>query len=333
MAPSIPIIDVAPAFADDEHLSVIREIRDALRDVGFLQIVGHGVEPRLFDEMYAAKDELIALPEETKCSLKSQTHPFRGWTRHRDAEGRTTSERFQVCNLDDASAALAAGVDPRWQDYFHANIWPEIPTFRPTLRRYFDATRKVGAALMSLFAEALELEPDYFEPLFQQDVTCFALNVYPGEHRSLLASEPTVVLPAHGDSGALTILHQRGQYAGLQVQQCSGEWLTVPIIDEALVINVGELMAHWTNDLWAATSHRVVAATDEDKTRSSLTTFYLPGVNTLIAPLPTCVDGEAHYEPVTPYEWEGRYLARQYERVSGSYVRRVDSERRPMRVG
>jgi isopenicillin N synthase-like dioxygenase len=83
-------------------------------------------------------------------------------------------------------------------------------------------------------------------------------------------------------------------------------------------------MAQWTYDRWAATRHRVVADRRDGSRRTSLTTFYLPGVDTLIAPLPQCFDGGGpHYEPVTPYEWEGRYLARQYDRVDGNYVRRA----------
>ncbi len=37
-----------------------------------------------------------------------------------------------------------------------------------------------------------------------------------------------------------------------------GAWREIPPVDGAFVINIGDLMARWTNDRWVSTLHRVV---------------------------------------------------------------------------
>jgi isopenicillin N synthase-like dioxygenase len=104
------------------------------------------------------------------------------------------------------------------------------------------------------------------------------------------------------------MLHQRGDYDGLQLRRITGEILTIPIIDDALVVNVGDLMARWTNDAWLATPHRVIDGVP-GQARTSIAMHYLPNVDAVIAPLPSCVTGDGPtYEPVSMYEWNNRYF-------------------------
>ena len=82
-------------------------------------------------------------------------------------------------------------------------------------------------------------------------------------------------------------------------------------MDNALVINVGELMTRWTNDHWSSTRHRVVPAQGPNDSRTTLTTFHMPALDAVIAPLEVCVgDNDPHYGPVTPYECERDFMAR-----------------------
>jgi isopenicillin N synthase-like dioxygenase len=166
--------------------------------------------------------------------------------------------------------------------------------------------------LLRLFALGLDLPASYFDAAFVRDVTQFAYNFYPTRPRAEPeepATEPLVIGPAHADSGGLTVLHQRGTYEGLQVLTLDGDWVAVPVVPDAFVINIGELMHRWTNGVCLATVHRVVAGPSVDDQRESIVTFLLPEVDTVIAPLPSTVDVEGpRFEPVTPYDWEGEYL-------------------------
>jgi len=315
---TIPIIDIEKAATSTASPVVADEIRRACTDVGFLQIVGHNVDPTLLNRVYEVADDLVALPTDEKTRMRSPSgHPFRGWTAYSGEFATNIIERLQVCNVEDEAAAAATGIDEQWRDFFQPNIWPtQVPGFKDAVRACFEATRELGATVMSLFASALELDEDYFTPMLSVDTSNFAINVYRGAVTSS-ASEPTVIIPEHTDSGTLTLLHQRGDYDGLQVRLRTGERVTVPVIDEAFVINIGDLMARWTNDRWVSTPHRVIAPPNPGEGRVSLTTFYLPAIDTVIEPLPSCVsdDEPARYGPVTPYEWEAEFLSRSYRKA------------------
>jgi isopenicillin N synthase-like dioxygenase len=130
-----------------------------------------------------------------------------------------------------------------------------------------------------------------------------------------------VLFAEHSDGNTLTILHQRGDYEGLQVQRLdgAGEWIAVPVRDDAFVINVGELMTHWTNDHWPATRHRVVAAADPDAARTTLTTFHMPALDAVVEPIARWVGADGpHYAPVNSYDWER-------SRIKNSYARSNDA--------
>ncbi|ADP79431.1 isopenicillin N synthase family dioxygenase [Pseudofrankia inefficax] len=308
----IPVIDLGPFLAGADPTPVVERIAQVCSSVSFLQVVGHGIAPEAFDAVYRANDALLALPDAEKAQLGSPDgHPWRGLSTMRSPEGSPLVHRFQVCNYEDAATALAAGVPSRYGDYFARNVWPEqVEGLRASVLRCLAEMKRVGDALMELFARALGLPPEHFAPMLTHPVSDLAVNTYPAQP-ARDSTEPSLTFREHTDSGMLTVLHQRGDYAGLQVQGLDDAWVTVPIDPAALVINIGDLMSRWTNDRWPSTRHRVVAAADTTSTRASIATFHLPNVDTVIAPLEPFVGPDGpHYEPVTPYVWEAMFLAR-----------------------
>jgi isopenicillin N synthase-like dioxygenase len=317
---------VAPAVRGD-RAGVVAAIRQACTEVGFLQITGHGIGPDLLDAVYGSVPRLAGLTPAEKAALLSPTgHRFRGLVGATDDEGRMLHESLQVNVYDTAADALAAGVDGRFAAYFHPNVWPAISGLRPAWLACAAATRRLGHTLMGLFAEALDLPESYFESCFDRDVTQFGINWYPPQP---VVDEPRerVLTRAHADSGVLTILHQRGSYQGLQVLSRDRTWIDVPVLDDAFVINIGHLMHRWTNATWPATMHRVVASGDPSASRISIVTFFLPSVDTVIAPLPTMVGaGGAVFPPVMEYDWESQYLQSEgYEPAGRSPVAVADA--------
>jgi isopenicillin N synthase-like dioxygenase len=219
-------------------------------------------------------------------------------------------EKWEMNNFDSPADARERGVPEQYLDRFSTNLWPtQLPHFVDAVTACFAAGRALGDRVMGLFAVALGLDEDFFAAGCVNDSSYFAVNNYPG-----LSTEPSgdVALFEHSDSGTLTLLHQRGNYEGLQVGLRSGERFSVPVIDDAVIVNIGDLMARWTNDRWLATRHRVLLG-ETGQHRTSITTFHTPSLDTIVSPLPTCIDAGTPYEPISVYDWEPVFLAKTYQ--------------------
>lgn len=318
----LPIVDLG-ALTDGTagpsgRRALARLIGDAIAEYGFLGVIGHGIPGTVLDGAHSAVAALASTPGPIKADLASPTgHPFRGWSAQRDEGGAALVERFQVCTIGEAADAAGLGIDEAWHGYFHPNVWPDerhgLDGFEAAFRRCAAATGALGDTLMALFALALSLPESHFVVPAGHDVSCFAANYYPGD-----VAGGAVTFPEHTDSGTLSLLHQRGDHAGLEVVLASGARVLVPVEEDVFVVNIGELMTRWTNSRWRATRHRVVAPDRPGTTRTSLVTFHLPSVDTVVAPLPSLVaaGAEPAYDPVTIFDWQGAYLSERNQRRS-----------------
>lgn len=82
-----------------------------------------------------------------------------------------------------------------------------------------------------------------------------------------------------------------------------GSWREVQPIPGTLVINLGDMMARWTNDRWRSTLHRVVNPSDADAAmsrRQSIAYFCHPNYDAEIACLAGCAsdDDPPRYPPI-----------------------------------
>ena len=241
----IPVIDISSHLAGGDSRGAAAAIDAAATEVGFFQIVGHGFDERCLDAVYEAVSALHRLPESIKEGLISPSgHPYRGVHLKRDETGIVRQERFLATRYDDPDEAIANGVSPELADFFDPNVWPdEVPAFRDAVRELFVQSQQLGHRMMELFALAFGLDADYFDPSIEPNASSFAVNHYPARGAPLDV-DPTVLFAEHTDGNTLTVLHQRGDYEGLEVQRLdrSDEWIPVPVRDDAFVINLGELM-------------------------------------------------------------------------------------------
>jgi isopenicillin N synthase-like dioxygenase len=121
---------------------------------------------------------------------------------------------------------------------------------------------------------------------------------------------------AYTDYGTLTLV--TADRPGLQVRTPTGEWEDVAYVPGCIQVNLGDMMAQWTNDRWRSTMHRVlpptVGAHGRGQRRMALTFFLTANYDTVIEPLPTCYSSTypSKYAPVTAWDHLVAKLRRQF---------------------
>jgi isopenicillin N synthase-like dioxygenase len=161
---------------------------------------------------------------------------------------------------------------------------------------YYRAMAALAATLMDVFAEALGLDDGFFRPLIDRHGSAMRMLHYP--HQASSPPSGQLRAGAHTDYGTLTILAQDAAPGGLQVRDAAGRWVSVPHEPGAFVVNLGDLMARWTNDRWRSTLHRVVnpPMVDGSNERFSIAFFHNANWDALV----TCLteDATPKYPPI-----------------------------------
>lgn len=304
---NIALIDLGRALDGDR--TELDRLRFAGQDLGIIQVVDHGVDQALIEEFHDRIAAILALPREDKIELASPTgHPYRGWRQWPDDFGRLELERFTFGKYDSTEDARNAGLEPEYSlEYAHANVWPpQQPGLREVAKAYHAAADALARRVLGAYALALGHEPSVFPVGDGPDHSRLVVNNYPtwtwDGYDASAPDEQKLLLLEHADGNVLTVLHQRGDYNGLQGQREDGTWITVPIIPGALQVFSGGNLARWTNGALKPGRHRVVAG--GSVTRLSSGMFWSPRVDTTIEPLPAFVgDGEAEFDPVVI--WDG----------------------------
>ena len=286
----IPVIDWARFGADPE--GVAAELGAACRDTGFFLVAGHGIPGDLRAEVFRQADAFFALPEAGKAPLSILRNPHnRGWA----AEGSESLD--DTSGQVDAKQAFNVGLDLAPDDprvlagapFRGVNVWPDLPGFRDTMLAYFDAVWGLGVDLHRAVARDLGLPERYFAPHFDAPLATLRLLSYPPARGT--ANE--IGAGAHTDYGSLTLLMTDGE-AGLQVKPRGGDWTDVPHVPDTYVVNIGDCLMRWTNDIYVSTPHRVLPP---KRARRSVAFFLDPNPESVIAALPGT--GDPAYPPVT----------------------------------
>ncbi|UGT55537.1 isopenicillin N synthase family dioxygenase [Nocardia asteroides] len=264
---AVPVVDISSYLdggrPDAEREQVAREVDAACSTVGFVQIVGHGIEPALVDDLATALDAFYALPLDVK---KSYARPGenRGYSPPR-SESLSMSLGVPTANqMNDFYEAFTVGSERSWfprhvlpEQSYPENTWPEgVPGFRPAVEAWFTAARTVSRALLTACGDALGLPRGYFDALIDHSIDALKMNNYTLPEGEIDLAAELTGMGAHTDFGILTVLWA-DQVPGLQILDQDGAWHDVRPADGALLVNLGDAMARWTNDRWLSTVHRV----------------------------------------------------------------------------
>ncbi len=321
----VPVIDLAPALGGGAaaRLRVAREIDRACTDIGFLVIAGHGVSGDLieavdavsrkfFDQPMSAKRQVAQpAPDVTRGYIALEAESVARSRGEADAPG-DLNESFMIGPVDVTDDAYFRS--PAAGKHFHPNLWPEQPAeLQPLYAEAYRAMGAVAAELMRLFALALELEEDFFDAKIDRHISRLRVRNYPALNAPPAPGQLRV--GAHADYGSLTIL--KTEKRGLEARNKAGDWVEVPILPGCFVVNLGELMARWTNDRWVSTLHRVVnpAVGEGDLSRrQSIVFFHNPNYDAEISCIPSCAAWNGG--PKYPVTTSGEHLRSQFLRTN-----------------
>jgi isopenicillin N synthase-like dioxygenase len=278
------------------------EVDRVCRESGFLAIVGHGFPEALRDAMWDVTRAFFDLSTEKKMrvAMPSTGYPYGYAPFAREALALSLDERTPP----DLKETFSIGPEESWSGGRWPTLWPEEPRrLEEIFRRYFLEMGALAARIMSLFAIALELRDDFFASKIDRHSSALRALNYPE-----LDARPRpgqLRAGAHSDYGSLTIVLAEADSIGLEIQNPNGGWQPVPIERGAFIVNVGDLLARWSNDRWVSTVHRV---TCEPGRRQSIAFFHLPNWDAEIA----CIPGETpKYEPVIA----GEHLMQKFEKA------------------
>ena len=209
----------------------------------------------------------------------------------------------------------------------HENRWPdrldrEGAEFRLTMAGFFEKCKEVHAALMRGIALGMGLYGEFFDGFVRTGDNTLRLLHYPAVAPGGFEGGKRVRAGAHSDYGSLTLLFQ-DQRGGLQVERPGGGgWLDVEPREGTIVVNTGDLLARWSNDMIRSTKHRVVEPPLKGNERNegypprySVAYFCNPDFDRWIEALPGTWEGEKGGKKY-PGINSGEYLV---QRLSSTY--------------
>lgn len=310
---SVPSIDITPYVADgtaEERAAVARAIDDACRTVGFMQILRHGIPDAVIAGLAEAMDAFFALDLETKKTYKTPPKINRGYSPPKSESlslslGVESANRmndfFEAFNVG-AARSDYPGVELPADDYAE-NVWPEVAGFREKVEAYYAEAKRVAETMTVIFADALGLPEGFYDAYTGHSLDVMRMNNYALPPGRIQLDGDLIGMGEHTDYGIVTVLWA-DQVKGLQVLGTDGSWNDVSPADDALLINLGDVTARWTNDQWMSTLHRVkppiVDGTIER--RRSAAYFHDGDIDALITTMPHLID-DAHPnrypEPIT----------------------------------
>ncbi|MGK2867448.1 MAG: isopenicillin N synthase family dioxygenase [Mycobacterium sp.] len=313
----VPVLDVSryvaggSAATDPVCARLADDLDTACREVGFVQIIGHGIDTGALADLADALDELFALPLPDKARYRRDPSTNRGYSPPKSESlsmslgiATNQSKDYYEAYTVGTEAAAFPGLDLPDTSYA-PNNWPDTaPGFRPRVEHYFTEAQGLARILMTAFTDALRLPAHYFDPMIDHSIEVLKMNNFAlPEGDSEIAGE-LQGMGAHTDFGILTILWA-DQVPGLQVLDGDGVWHDVQPADGALLINLGDAMARWTNDRWRSTVHRVDPPVVDGRVRRrrSAAFFFDGNHDAVLEALPgTLADGEIGYPPITVAE-------------------------------
>ncbi|KAI9310308.1 hypothetical protein BX666DRAFT_1870365 [Dichotomocladium elegans] len=255
--PTIPIIDFSD-FAT-RSAEIAKQVFDACTTIGFFYVSNHGVSSAMIDDLFELSKKFYDLPVEEK------TKAFNLGVFSKDRPYPSPLPNVFVKNLD-------------------------------LLKKFSESCHAAAMQILEALAIALEIPEKeggrhWFTSRHAYDTPDSAETVrllkYPRGSEKTYKDQ--VRSGAHTDYGTIALLFQK-DIGGLEVQAGRTEWISAPILESTVLVNIGGMFEYWTNGLFKSTMHRVVFKPEHElHDRYSIACFLHPDNDVSLDPIPSPV--------------------------------------------
>lgn len=260
-----------------------------LTSTGFLFLTGHSISSSEVSGVLQYAGEFFSQSEEQKLLWLNKDRAKRGYSPYESDNFACLIGEHKPNDLveklrfgPEIDACDSYYMKKEAKAHFMANSWIEpCNDFRAAVLSYYTKMEQLTLRLLEITALALRLSHNYFTSAMARHTSILTLNHYPH-----LDSSQQLRIAQHTDISLLTIIAQSSAEGGLQIHS-NGEWIDVPFVPNALVVNVGDCLAHWTSNVLKSTLHRVVAPKDlhQDNARLSVAYFAAPEFDAPLVPI------------------------------------------------
>lgn len=275
---SIPVLDMHDYYSIEKHDFFIDGLKEALREVGFFAVINTGMPNDVLDNAYEACYAYFAKPYEEKMrfyhpSLNGQ----RGYIPGESAKEETYVDFKEFFHMGREAPQELLEKHQIWQ-----NVWPDDFDLKTPLVPFYEALEAYAIPIQEAFAEALNIETDFFTKMTKEGDCLLRAIHYPKNppENALWAAE-------HTDIDLFTIL-PRATGDGLEVKNQNGEWIMVKVPENAFIVNAGDMLENISNGEFRSSQHRV-RAQKSDYDRFSIVFFIHPRSSDRLDPIPSVV--------------------------------------------
>ena len=291
--PTLSLSAYTEGSADEKQL-FIEQLLHGFKEYGFIILKDHPIKTELLHSAYALSEEMFNLPLVRKMDLQSASG---GGQRGYTAFGTEHAKDQSVPDLKEfwhVGRELSTGHE--YFEQYPQNIWPsELPEFKTTFLKMYEALDYVGDIILEAFTGPLELDKDYFRKMTKDGNSILRLLHYPPIPED--ADPKSVRAAAHEDINLITILVSASA-SGLELLDRDGNWLAIEAEPDSLIVDSGDMLSRITNDVIPATTHRVVNPEGENKSRFSMPYFIHPNPKAMLTCLDSCRGEKAKYPDI-----------------------------------
>ncbi|MHA3116083.1 isopenicillin N synthase family oxygenase [Acinetobacter sp. ANC 4635] len=271
----LPLVDISKLSSPylEDRLTVATALDSASKEDGFLYLTGEQFNPDLFKALHETAQRYFSQ------DLPSKMLNYIGLSENHSGYVPIGEERF-VENSYDLKEAYDVNYDHLSLEDRRPLIgptqWPSNLEFKTHVSNYYQHIKAIGQQIFQGFALALGLDEHYFDADILKAPSQLRLIHYP-YHPDVQDQEG---IGAHTDYECFTLLLPTA--AGLQVLNKQAQWVDIPLIENTLVMNVGDMMEILSNGRYLATKHRVKKISEE---RYSFPFFFSCDYDYVIQPI------------------------------------------------